>query len=51
MVSRYDMSTQMAFGQVNHSSLLTNNSNHNELVSLLERAKESVEEDYTSTVD
>ena len=51
MVSRYDMSTQMAFGQVNRSSLLTNNSNHNELVSLLERAKESVEEDYNSTVD
>ena len=47
IVSRYDMSTQMAFGQVNRSSLLTNNSGFNELVGLLERAKVNVESNNT----
>jgi len=51
MISRYDMSTQMAFGQVNRSSLLTNNTTFNDLVSLLGDAKARVEEDNTVLVN
>jgi len=45
LVSRYDMSTQMAFGQINRQTLLGNNTNFNQLVDLLNRVKRNIEED------
>jgi hypothetical protein len=51
MVSRYDLSTQMAFGQVNRQTLLGNNTNFNQLVDLLNRVKRKIEDDNSILID
>ena len=51
MVSRYDLSTQMAFGQVNRQTLLGNNTNFNQLVDLLNRVKRKIEDDNPILID
>ena len=48
MVSSYNLSTQMAFGQVNRSSLMTNNNSFNQIVDSLRTFKEGLEKDDTS---
>ena len=51
MVSRYDLSTQMAFGQVNRQTLLGNNTNFNQLVDLLNKVKRKIEDDNPILID
>ena len=43
MVSSYNLSTQMAFGQVKRSSLMTSNSNFNGIIDDLRTFKQEIE--------